>query len=112
MLKIIYQPLPLTPYPPLLPLTPTPLTSTPLTTPLTTPLSLYPPHPYPQGAMVAPSEEDSQTFTVSGSNGELYRLRATDSRERQHWVTRMRRQVELCNSKANKEVGQFMTGYT
>ncbi|XP_064384554.1 oxysterol-binding protein-related protein 11-like [Halichondria panicea] len=55
------------------------------------------------GAMVAPSEEDSQTFTVSGTNGDVYKLRAADSRERQHWVTRMRRQVELCSSKANKE---------
>ena len=60
--------------------------------------------------MVAPSEEDSQTFTVSGTNGDVYKLRAADSRERQHWVTRMRRQVELCSSKANKEVSQFMTG--
>ena len=28
-----------------------------------------------QGAVVSPSDEDSQTFTVNAANGEIYRLR-------------------------------------
>ncbi len=49
-----------------------------------------------QGAVVAPSEEDSQTFTVNGANGEIYKLRALGPKERQHWVSRLRREVETC----------------
>ena len=51
--------------------------------------------------MVAPSEEDSQTFTVNGANGEVYKLRGQGAKERQHWVSRLRREVENCNQSYN-----------
>ena len=38
------------------------------------------------GAVIAPSEEDSQTFNVNAANGEIYKLRAHDAKERQYWV--------------------------
>lgn len=42
------------------------------------------------GAIVTPSEDDGQTFNVCSSSGEIYKLRASDSRERQLWVDRLR----------------------
>lgn len=42
------------------------------------------------GGLVTPSEEDGQTFTVCSSSGEIYKLRAADSRERQLWIDRLR----------------------
>lgn len=42
------------------------------------------------GSIITPSEEDGQTFNVCSSSGEIYRLRASDSRERQFWVDRLR----------------------
>nr|KAG5698631.1 hypothetical protein BaRGS_003145 [Batillaria attramentaria] len=41
-------------------------------------------------AIVSPSDEDSQTFAVTAANGEAFKLRASDARERQHWVDRLR----------------------
>uniref|UniRef100_H2YL60 Oxysterol-binding protein n=1 Tax=Ciona savignyi TaxID=51511 RepID=H2YL60_CIOSA len=43
-----------------------------------------------EGAVVAPSIEDSCTFSVNASNGEVYKLRATNAKERQEWVNRLR----------------------
>ncbi|RWS29132.1 oxysterol-binding protein-related protein 11-like protein [Leptotrombidium deliense] len=40
--------------------------------------------------MIAPSEEDSQTFTVSAACGEVYKLKASDAKERQYWVSKLR----------------------
>ena len=72
-----------------------------------------PPHTHPshpQGAVIAPSEEDSQTFSVNGANGEIYKLRAVDAKERQYWVSRLRREVEHCTNQSFgtpvKEVGR------
>ena len=42
------------------------------------------------GAIITPSEEDGQTFSVCSSSGEIYKLRATDSRDRQYWVDKLR----------------------
>lgn len=42
------------------------------------------------GGIVTPSEDDGQTFTVCSSSGEIYKLRATDSRERQFWIDKLR----------------------
>lgn len=42
------------------------------------------------GAIVTPSEDDGQTFSVCSSTGEIYKLRAADSRERQFWVDKLR----------------------
>lgn len=42
------------------------------------------------GAIITPSEEDGQTFCVCSSSGEIYKLRAADSKERQFWVDQLR----------------------
>ncbi|XP_076340122.1 oxysterol-binding protein-related protein 11-like isoform X1 [Tachypleus tridentatus] len=49
------------------------------------------------GAVISPSDEDSQTFTVSAVCGEVYRLRASDAKQRQFWVNRLRSAVENQN---------------
>uniref|UniRef100_UPI0035902350 oxysterol-binding protein-related protein 11 isoform X1 n=2 Tax=Myxine glutinosa TaxID=7769 RepID=UPI0035902350 len=41
------------------------------------------------GAMISPSEDDSYAFSVMAVNGEQFRLRAKDAKERQHWVSRL-----------------------
>ncbi|KAL3842770.1 hypothetical protein ACJMK2_020756 [Sinanodonta woodiana] len=41
-------------------------------------------------SLVVPSDEDSQTFQVSATNGEVYKLRGVDAKERQQWVDRLR----------------------
>ncbi|XP_022646464.1 oxysterol-binding protein-related protein 11-like isoform X8 [Varroa destructor] len=46
------------------------------------------------GAVISPSEEDGQMFTISAACGEIYRLRAQDSKKRQLWVNRMRSVAE------------------
>lgn len=50
--------------------------------------------------MVSPSEEDSQSFTINGANGEVYKLRGQDAKERQFWVSRLRREVESCTNQS------------
>lgn len=42
------------------------------------------------GAVICPSDEDSKTFTVHCASGDMLKLRATDARERQEWVNRLR----------------------
>ena len=42
------------------------------------------------GAAVLPSQEDSNTFTISFSGGDSWRVRAGDARARQVWVDRLR----------------------
>lgn len=42
------------------------------------------------GSIITPSEDDGQTFSICSSSGEIYKLRAQDSRERQFWVDRLR----------------------
>ncbi|PAA85385.1 hypothetical protein BOX15_Mlig007113g2 [Macrostomum lignano] len=41
-------------------------------------------------ATVVPSEDDSCTFSVNSTSGEVFRVKATDARERQYWVDRIR----------------------
>ena len=47
------------------------------------------------GAVVVPSDEDSQTFYVNFASGESYKLRASNVRERQVWVDRLRAVSQL-----------------
>jgi len=47
------------------------------------------------GAVISPSEEDSHTFVIHSTTGELYKLRAVDAKERQEWITRLRVVAEL-----------------
>ncbi|GFQ99899.1 oxysterol-binding protein-related protein 11 [Trichonephila clavata] len=55
---------------------------------------------YLAGAVVTPSEDDNQSFSVSGVCGEVYKLKANDAKERQIWVDKIRSVIEKhrCNS--------------
>ena len=43
-----------------------------------------------EGALVNPSEEDCQTFCINFRNGEVFKMRAAETRERQAWVDQLR----------------------
>ncbi|XP_065903401.1 oxysterol-binding protein-related protein 11-like isoform X2 [Dysidea avara] len=45
------------------------------------------------GAVISPSDEDSQTFNICGANSEVFRLKASDAKERQKWITHLRAAV-------------------
>ncbi|XP_074598122.1 oxysterol-binding protein-related protein 11 [Brevipalpus obovatus] len=49
---------------------------------------------YLAGAVIAPSDEDGQIFTVSAASGEIYKLKAMDTNERRHWVNCLRQVAE------------------
>jgi len=49
------------------------------------------------GAVVLPSEEDGQTFSVNFASGEMFKLRASHTKERQVWVDRLRACAHLHN---------------
>ena len=42
------------------------------------------------GAVVSPSQEDENTFSINFRSGETYKVRASSARERQVWVDRLR----------------------
>ncbi|XP_051881378.1 oxysterol-binding protein-related protein 11 isoform X2 [Pristis pectinata] len=54
------------------------------------------------GAVISPSDEDSHTFTVNAAVGEQYKLRATDAKERQHWVSRL----QICTQHHTEAIGK------
>ncbi|KAL4618092.1 oxysterol-binding protein-related protein 11 isoform X1 [Arapaima gigas] len=54
------------------------------------------------GAVISPSDEDSHTFTVNAISGEQYKLRATDAKERQHWVSRL----QVCTQHHTEAMGK------
>ncbi|XP_053327591.1 oxysterol-binding protein-related protein 11 isoform X2 [Spea bombifrons] len=56
------------------------------------------------GAVISPSDEDSHTFTVNAASGELYKLRASDAKERQHWVSRL----QICTQHHTEAIGKMM----
>ncbi|XP_058247625.1 oxysterol-binding protein-related protein 11 isoform X3 [Hemibagrus wyckioides] len=58
------------------------------------------------GAVISPSDEDSHTFTVNAISGEQYKLRATDAKERQHWVSRL----QICTQHHTEAMGKFHRG--
>ncbi|KAK4470208.1 hypothetical protein MN116_005784 [Schistosoma mekongi] len=53
-------------------------------------------------ASICPSDEDSQTFYINAANGDLLKLKATDSKERQYWVDRLRAVAEYHSEKAEQ----------
>uniref|UniRef100_H3AQP0 Oxysterol-binding protein n=2 Tax=Latimeria chalumnae TaxID=7897 RepID=H3AQP0_LATCH len=53
-------------------------------------------------AVISPSDEDSHTFTVNAVSGEQYKLRGTDAKERQHWVSRL----QLCAQHHTEAIGK------
>jgi len=46
------------------------------------------------GAVISPSEEDSMSFMVNASIGDIYKLRANDAKDRQHWINLIRAVAE------------------
>uniref|UniRef100_A0A672MWG3 Oxysterol-binding protein n=1 Tax=Sinocyclocheilus grahami TaxID=75366 RepID=A0A672MWG3_SINGR len=54
------------------------------------------------GAVISPSDEDSHTFTVNAISGEQYKLRASDAKERQHWVSRL----QICAQHHTEALGK------
>uniref|UniRef100_A0A3Q1IME5 Oxysterol-binding protein n=1 Tax=Anabas testudineus TaxID=64144 RepID=A0A3Q1IME5_ANATE len=58
------------------------------------------------GAVISPSDEDSHTFTVNAISGEQYKLRATDAKERQHWVSRL----QICTQHHTEALGKVRHG--
>nr|XP_033802082.1 oxysterol-binding protein-related protein 11 isoform X1 [Geotrypetes seraphini] len=54
------------------------------------------------GAVISPSDEDSHTFAVNAASGEQYKLRATDAKERQHWVSRL----QICTQHHTEAIGK------
>ncbi|KAM3851623.1 oxysterol-binding protein-related protein 11 isoform 2-T2 [Vipera latastei] len=57
------------------------------------------------GAVISPSDEDSHTFTVNPASGEQYKLRATDAKERQHWVSRL----QICTQHHTEAIGKVLS---
>ncbi|CAH8513040.1 unnamed protein product [Schistosoma turkestanicum] len=53
-------------------------------------------------ASICPSDEDSQTFFINASNGDLLKLKAIDAKERQYWVDRLRAVSEYHSEKAEQ----------
>lgn len=53
---------------------------------------------YLGGSMIAPSDEDSFTFAVSAANGDIFKLRANDAKERQDWINKLRSVAEFHTS--------------
>lgn len=60
------------------------------------------------GSIVTPSEDDSKTFTLISSTGEIYKLRATDSRQRQFWVDKIRQASQACLSPLEFSAGKSL----
>ncbi|KAJ9586004.1 hypothetical protein L9F63_020342 [Diploptera punctata] len=46
-------------------------------------------------AVISPSDEDSNTFTVNSATGDMFKLRAADARARHEWVSRIRSVAEM-----------------
>merc|ERR1719244_1558197 len=42
-----------------------------------------------EGALILPSEEDNNTFSINFSTGEVYKVRASEAKERQVWVDKL-----------------------
>ncbi|XP_078483213.1 oxysterol-binding protein-related protein 11-like isoform X4 [Ciona intestinalis] len=55
------------------------------------------------GAVIAPSSEDSLAFSVNSSSGEVYKLKAADVKGRQEWITRLRAVSEHYTSQIAQE---------
>merc|ERR550519_1748014 len=43
-----------------------------------------------EGALILPSEDDNNTFSINFSTGEVYKMRAAEAKERQVWVDKLR----------------------
>ena len=66
------------------------------------------------GAQIVPSEEDSQTFSVISTCGEIYKLKATDAKDRQIWVNRLRLTTQNWENhinNSNESLSQINSAY-
>lgn len=54
------------------------------------------------GALICPSEEDSHTFSVNATTGDIFKLRAIDARARQEWINKLRSVAEYHNNNSIK----------
>lgn len=52
------------------------------------------------GALINPSDEDSRTFTINSSTGDIIKLKANDGKSRQEWVDGLRAVVENLSSQS------------
>merc|ERR1719430_791648 len=43
-----------------------------------------------EGALILPSEEDNNTFSINFCTGEVYKVRAAEAKKRQVWVDKLR----------------------
>ncbi|KAK7816848.1 hypothetical protein U0070_021645, partial [Myodes glareolus] len=57
------------------------------------------------GAIVSLSDEAPHMLVVYSANGEMYKLRAADAKERQFWVTQLRACAKY-HMETNSKVGQ------
>ncbi|KAM7449976.1 hypothetical protein ABFA07_002343 [Porites harrisoni] len=64
---------------------------------------------YLGGSMIAPSDEDSFTFTVSAANGDIFKLRANDAKERQDWINKLRSVAEFHTSSIAQDAPPLYT---
>uniref|UniRef100_A0ACB8FUB5 Oxysterol-binding protein- protein 10 n=1 Tax=Sphaerodactylus townsendi TaxID=933632 RepID=A0ACB8FUB5_9SAUR len=67
------------------------------------------------GAVVSLSDEAPNMLVVYSANGEMYKLRAGDARERQYWVTQLRSCAKYHtegNSKGNDTKGESCSSAT
>ncbi|XP_048580502.1 oxysterol-binding protein-related protein 11 isoform X2 [Nematostella vectensis] len=61
------------------------------------------------GASVCPSDEDSFTFSVNAINGDVFKLRANNAKERQHWINTLRSVAEFHTQNMAPIVPQSVT---
>merc|ERR1719187_524285 len=65
-----------------------------------------------EGALIIPSEEDNNTFSINFSTGEVYKVRAAEAKERQVWVDKLRacsNRTRTANSKQTFERSVVMS---
>lgn len=63
------------------------------------------------GALINPSEEDSRTFTIHSSTGDVIKLKANDAKSRQEWVDALRAVVENLSSQSRCSTKEILATY-
>eukprot|EP00118_Oscarella_pearsei_P009007 m.49345 g.49345 ORF g.49345 m.49345 type:complete len:380 (+) comp33973_c0_seq5:26-1165(+) len=63
-----------------------------------------------EGAVVSPSDDDSQTFSIHPTNGDTFKLRGANAKERQSWVTKLRQVVENLKPNYDSQKGGLTSG--
>ncbi|EDV29532.1 uncharacterized protein TRIADDRAFT_20121 [Trichoplax adhaerens] len=61
------------------------------------------------GALISPSDEDSQSFGIHASTAEVYKIKAADAKSRQAWILRLRKCAEHHTKKIALNVTQPQT---